>query len=126
MLKRNFVIIAIAGLALIFSANAFGQDNKKTASVKRVKGEKPLSDSRVNARKPTSKSQRIPRPKLGYTLDGKGTDVNVGEDDFRKPKPRHKLKSAKISRINKRTAKKPKGILPYIEQNNRKKPKARN
>ena len=37
MLKRNLIAIAIIGLALFFSANAFGQDNKRNAKRDRDK-----------------------------------------------------------------------------------------
>lgn len=58
MLKRNLIGIAILSLALVFSANAFGQNNKLKAKPK----SKPVAADAFNGygsrRKPTNKIVR--------------------------------------------------------------------
>jgi hypothetical protein len=97
MLKRNLIIIAIIGSALIFSANAFGQNNKRKAN------------------------------RLVTSLDGKGSDAILSKKPSGKTSKRKFQSQTQPFADGRSGGKKSKNshnLLPYIKQNNRRKPKA--
>jgi hypothetical protein len=115
MLKRNFIVVAIIGLAFIFSANAFGQNSKRISSSPRKtkqakKGVAEWTDILAVKNKAKTKNSRItkrPNQATGGTIP---VYWNIKSPNNRQRNLKRKSKAQ--------------NLLPYMEQNNlRKTPK---